>query len=81
VVAADPTFAARIREARARGGGEVDLVLRSGTEIRLGSPHDLPLKLAVAREILATLVAPGEGYVDVSVPERPVSHVESQVSG
>lgn len=80
VVAADPTFAARIREARARGG-EVDLVLRSGTEIRLGSPHDLPLKVAVAREILATFVGPGEGYVDVSVPERPVSELESQVSG
>ena len=80
VVAVDRTFAGRVREARARGG-EVDLVLRSGTEIRLGSPHDLPLKLAVAREILATLVAPGAGYVDVSVPERPVSQVESQVSG
>ena len=80
VVATDPRFAARIREARARDG-EVDLVLRSGTEIRLGSPHELPLKLAVAREILAALEAPGEGYVDVSVPERPVSQVESQVSG
>jgi cell division protein FtsQ len=71
-------FAARIREALARDG-EVDLVLRSGTEIRLGPPHDLPLKIAVAREILAALEAPGEGYVDVSVPERPVSRVESQV--
>jgi cell division protein FtsQ len=80
VLGADRTFAARIREARARGG-EVDLVLRSGTEIRLGSPYDLPLKVAVAREILATLLAPGDGYVDVSVPERPVSQVESQVSG
>jgi cell division protein FtsQ len=80
VAAADPTFAARIREAHVRGG-EVDLVLRSGTEIRLGSPHDLPLKVAVAREILATFVSPGEGYVDVSVPERPVSQLESQVSG
>lgn len=80
VVAADPKFAARIREARAREG-ELDLVLRSGTEIRLGSGHDLPLKLAVAREILAALEAPGKGYVDVSVPERPVSRVEPQVSG
>jgi cell division protein FtsQ len=79
VVAADPEFAARIREARVRDG-EIDLVLRSGTEIRLGSPHDLPLKVAVAREILAALEAPGEGYLDVSVPERPVSQVESQVS-
>jgi cell division septal protein FtsQ len=78
VLAADGKFAARIREARARDG-EVDLVLRSGTEIRLGPPHDLPLKIAVAREILAALEAPGEGYVDVSVPERPVSRVESQV--
>jgi cell division protein FtsQ len=80
VVAADQAFAARIREARARDG-EIDLVLRSGTEIRFGSPHDLPLKLAVARQVLAELEAPGEGYVDVSVPERPVAHVESKVSG
>lgn len=80
VVEADPKFAARIREARARDG-EVALVLRSGTEIRLGSPHDLPVKVAVVREVLAALEAPGEGYVDVSVPERPVSHGESQVSG
>ena len=80
VLASDPKFVGRVREARARDG-EVDLVLRSGTEIRLGSRHDLPLKLAVAREILTALEAPGEGYVDVSVPERPVSQVESQVSG
>ena len=80
VVADAPAFAARVREARERDG-EVDLVLRSGTEIRFGSPDDLRLKLAVAQEILATIVAPGEGYVDVSVPERPVSQVESQVSG
>jgi cell division protein FtsQ len=79
VVAADPRFAGRIREARARNG-EVDLVLRSGTEIRLGSPHDLALKLAVVRQVLAQLEAPGRGYVDVSVPERPVTLVESQVS-
>ncbi|MBA2568115.1 MAG: FtsQ-type POTRA domain-containing protein [Actinobacteria bacterium] len=80
VLAAHPTLVVRIRDARAQDG-EINLVLRSGTEIRLGSSHDLALKLAAARQTLAELETSGEGYVDVSVPERPVSGVESQVSG
>jgi cell division protein FtsQ len=80
VLAADRMYVARIREAHARDG-EIALVLRSGTEIRLGSAHELALKVAVARQILSALETPGEGYVDVSVPERPVSNVETQVSG
>ena len=46
--------------------------LAGGTELRLGRPDDLRLKLAVARRIVPTLAA-GTGYVDVSVPERPVA--------
>jgi cell division septal protein FtsQ len=79
-LAGERAFVGRVREARMRGS-EVDLVLRSGTEIRLGSAHELPLKISVARAVLAALPNAGEGYVDVSVPERPVARIYSQVSG
>jgi hypothetical protein len=53
--------------------GDLTLVLRTGTEVRLGDPGDLRLKYAIARRILATLdPEAGPVYVDVSVPERPV---------
>jgi cell division protein FtsQ len=51
---------------------ELTLVLRSGIELRLGDASDLDLKLAVARRILPALAGAG-GYLDVSVPERPVA--------
>lgn len=51
---------------------ELTLVLRSGLELRLGDGSDLALKLAVARAILPAL-AGSRGYLDVSVPERPVA--------
>lgn len=53
-------------------GGELVLVLRSGIEVRLGDAHDVPLKLAVAANVLP-VVATDTKYVDVSVPERPVA--------
>ncbi len=53
-------------------GGELTLVLRRGPEIRLGTTSDLLLKLSVAARIFSLLDA-GTVYVDVSVPERPVS--------
>jgi cell division protein FtsQ len=66
---------------------EVTLKLRSGLELRLGGSTDLLLKLAVARKVLPSL-AGEQGYLDVSVPERPVAgeslnsqvEVESQAS-
>lgn len=51
---------------------ELTLVLRSGVEIRLGDGSERLLKLTIAREILPSLLATG-GYLDVSVPERPVA--------
>jgi cell division protein FtsQ len=51
---------------------EVLLKLRSGLELRLGGSTDLLLKLDVARAILPSL-AGEQGYLDVSVPERPVA--------
>jgi cell division protein FtsQ len=48
------------------------LRLRSGLEIRLGDPLDIPLKLAVAASVIP-LLAGGTPYLDVAVPERPVA--------
>ncbi len=62
---------------------ELTLVLGSGLEVRLGDSSDVRLKLAIARRILRQTGAAtvGGGYVDVSVPERPVLSTKSQVGG
>ena len=71
---------AAVHEARLPGrvktvrssGGQLTLVLHRGPEIRLGSPTDLLLKLAVAARVFP-LLEDGTVYVDVSVPELPVA--------
>jgi hypothetical protein len=62
---------------------ELTLVLGGGLELRLGDGGDLRLKLAIARRILRATGAAtaGGGYLDVSVPERPVLAQNSQVGG
>ena len=59
------------------------LLLRDGLEVRLGDRGDVRLKYAIARRILAATGAAqaGGGYLDVSVPERPVLSSNSQVGG
>jgi cell division protein FtsQ len=59
---------------------ELTLVLRAGFELRLGDDSDRALKLELARRLLPSLL-PSGGYLDVSVPERPVaaSTLDSQV--
>ena len=69
----------RVRSARA-GGGELTLVLRSGLELRLGDARNLALKLAIGARV-AALIGPGDGYVDVSVPGRPVARQNPLVGG
>ena len=64
-------FPARITAVRATKG-ELTLTLRSGVEVRLGDQRDVPLKLAVAANVLP-LIDSTTRYVDVSVPDRPVS--------
>jgi hypothetical protein len=66
-----------------RGGKELTLVLGSGLEVRLGDHGDLQLKLAIARRILhaTTATASAGDYLDVSVPERPVLFLKSQLVG
>ena len=65
---------------------ELTLVLRTGLELRLGDGSDLPVKLEVARHVLPEL-AGARGYLDLSVPERPVagetldSQVEAETTG
>jgi POTRA domain, FtsQ-type/Cell division protein FtsQ len=70
MLAADERFFERVAEARALEGEHV-VVLRTGTEVRLGAADDLPLQLAVARRVL-DVVGPEAQYVDVSVAERAV---------
>jgi cell division protein FtsQ len=53
-------------------GEELTLVLRQGTELRLGRDADIGMKLVIARKVLP-LVDPDTTYIDVSVPQRPVS--------
>lgn len=63
-------------------GTQLTLVLASGFQVRLGDVGDMRLKLAIARRILVqTGAATGAGYVDVSVPERPVLSRNPQVGG
>ncbi|HEV8603133.1 MAG TPA: cell division protein FtsQ/DivIB [Gaiellaceae bacterium] len=71
VLTADARFLGSVRAARAQDG-QLVLVLRTGTEIRLGMLEDMAVKLSVARRIMR-LLAPGARYVDVSLPERPVA--------
>jgi cell division protein FtsQ len=60
--------------------GDLTIVLRSNLKLRLGPAVDLPLKLAVARALVAKLghVA---GYADLSVPGRPVVGLKSRLGG
>jgi cell division protein FtsQ len=59
---------------------DVRMSLRSGLRLRLGSLHDLGLKLAIGERVAAE-VGPVSGYADITVPERPVVAAKAQVSG
>jgi cell division septal protein FtsQ len=78
VLARSP-LAGRVLTARLDEGRLV-LVLRSGLELQLGKPAAVALKLAVASRVLAqTGSSGGRGsYLDLSVPDRPVGHLNSQ---
>ena len=72
-------FPARIATATL-SHGELVFRLRSGLELQLGDPTDVRLKLAIARRALYLLPA-GATYLDVSVPGRPVTGHNPQLSG
>jgi cell division septal protein FtsQ len=65
------------------GKDELTLTLGGGLQVRLGDSGDLRLKLAIARRILGQTSAAlaGTGYLDVSVPLRPVLSTVPQVAG
>jgi cell division septal protein FtsQ len=72
---AEPALAKRIGTVRLEEG-RLTFVLRSGTELRLGSAAHLQLKLAVAARLLRVLHQVERqqiGYIDLSVPTRPVA--------
>jgi len=77
-VARRSRFTARIVTVRATDD-ELTFVLPGLLELRFGNAGDLPLKLAVAKRLLP-LVDGTAGYVDVTVPERPVASGNPQVS-
>ena len=55
------------------------VIQAGGLQIRVGERSGLPLKLAVAGRILQRTTL--SGYLDVSVPQRPVATVDHKVSG
>lgn len=75
-------FPVRVRDVTVRDS--LVLGLATGIELRLGTELDIALKLAVAASILPSLPPPSQGgpeYLDLSVPERPVTGNNPQVGG
>jgi hypothetical protein len=70
-------FGRRIVGVRA-ADGELTFVLAQGPELRFGDATSLPLKLAVATRMLP-LVEGTSGYLDVTVPTRPIAGGNSKL--
>jgi cell division septal protein FtsQ len=76
-------FPVRVRAGRL-DEGKLVLVLAASTELRLGEPVDLDVKLAAAARVLRALSREERAhlaYLDVSLPERPVAAENTQVEG
>lgn len=71
-------LARQVRSVR-RVDGLWTYVLRGGLQVRVGDRTNLSLKLAVAATILRH--TPIFGYLDVSVPQRPVARANRELSG
>jgi cell division septal protein FtsQ len=69
-----PTFSRRVWYVTSTESG-LTMVLHNRLEVRLGPATDVAVKVEVARRVLAALEASdiSAAYLDVSVPERPVS--------
>ena len=61
--------------------GSVTLHLRTGLALIVGDSTDLRLKYVIAKQLLASVPTTLGSYLDVSVPERPVSGTNPQVGG
>jgi hypothetical protein len=55
-------------------GNGLALDLAAGGEIRLGNTSELGAKAASAQAVLAHLASAPFAYIDVSTPDRPISH-------
>jgi cell division protein FtsQ len=55
-------------------GGGLALEMRAGGEIRLGNSSDLAAKAASAQAVLDHLAGTPYSYIDVSTPDRVISH-------
>jgi cell division protein FtsQ len=66
-------LALRVEAVDASGSG-VALVLRDGGEIRLGNSSDLAAKAASAQAVIDHLAGTHFSYIDVSTPDRVISH-------
>ncbi|MGZ4110135.1 MAG: cell division protein FtsQ/DivIB, partial [Actinomycetota bacterium] len=73
-------FPARVASVEAKDGS-VTLRLRSGLSLILGATTDLRLKLVVAKQLLGQIPTTPGSYLDLSVPERPVTGPNPQVGG
>jgi cell division protein FtsQ len=59
-------------------GGELTILFKDGTELRLGEPQELEQKLTVAASIIEQYLRDGRqlDYVDARVPDRPAVKAE-----
>jgi cell division protein FtsQ len=57
----------------AAGGAGVVLTLRDGPEVRLGAPEHVPAKARATLAVLGTITGAPPAYVDVRVPNAPVT--------
>ena len=76
-------FRSRIAFVRALDN-QITLGLHGGLQIRLGSPVELRLKIAIAQGIVPALALPSQGgpdYLDIALPERPVAGRNPQPGG
>jgi cell division protein FtsQ len=71
-------FAERVLAVRANDH-ELTFILQNHLELRFGNASDLVAKVAVARKVVP--LSSDFGYLDVSVPERPVAGSKPQLSG
>jgi cell division protein FtsQ len=68
-----PALAQQVEAVDVSGTG-IALELRDGGEIRLGNASDLAAKAASARAVLDHLAGTPFSYIDVSTPDRAISH-------
>lgn len=62
----------QVRAVDAVGGGDVDLALTGGQQVRLGPPSQLDDKFEALESLIAANVLKGPSSVDLTIPDQPV---------